>query len=89
MLHADADHVVPGADKVRHVKGEGRVAIGPHAQVVAVDPHPGVLVHAAEGDAHQLARHILRQGEVLAVPAGAAGQIAGAAGMAAVKGTGH
>ena len=85
MLHTDADHVFPGADKLAHVIGEGGVAIGAGAQVVAVAPHPGMLVHAAEGDAHSLARSFLRQEKVLAVPGGAAGQIPGAAGVVPVK----
>ena len=89
MLHADADHVLPGANKRAHIIGEGGVAIGAGAQVVAVAPHPGMLVYATEGDAHPLARSLLRQEEVLAVPGGAAGQIPGAAGVVPVKGMLH
>ena len=86
VLHAHADHIFARADKGAHIMRKGRIAIGPLSEIIAVDPHARMLIHAAEGHANALARSFLGQGEVLSVPCGAAGQIAGAAGIFLIEG---
>ena len=72
--HVDARHQVPG-DVVR----EADVAVGPAAQVDAVDPDVAVHVHAVELEPRHLAPRPGGQPKRLAIPADARGEVAHAA----------
>ena len=60
----------------REVVGEADIAIGTHAQRMAVDPHLAALIDAVEFDLHAFARRRSGQGETLAIPAKSRRQIA-------------
>ena len=68
---------------------KGSIAVWTFAKVVTVDPYAGMFIQAVEGDTYPLTRHTFRHGEVLAIPGGAARQIACAASVAEIKGMLH
>ena len=89
VLHADAKHILAGTDKRGDIMSKGSIAVWTFAKVVTVDPYAGMFIHAVEGDTYPLTRHTFRHGEVLAIPGGAARQIACAASVAEIKGMLH
>ncbi|MPN61032.1 hypothetical protein SDC9_208766 [bioreactor metagenome] len=86
MLRPHGQHVFTRHQEFTDVIGEGAVAIGALAQVIAVDPYPRVLVDALKGHPGQLSLCLLRKGKAEAVPADPAGQVARAAGTIPGKG---
>ena len=76
VVHPHRDHVArrPVVEVGRQRVAERAVSVRPLPQVMPVDPHFAVAVHAIELDEHQPARVPRGQGEGLAVPAHAAGE---------------
>ena len=58
----------------REIVGEGDVAIGALAQILAVDPHFAVLIDAVELDDDRAVLGRLGQAEAFAIPADARGK---------------
>ena len=87
VLHHHREHVgrVPvGVDEAGDVVAVARVAVRVVAERLAVEVDVGVLEDAVEVDRDALARHRGRQRERLAVPAQAAGEVAGGVALAGV-----
>ena len=89
VLRPQRDHVLPFPHKRGEIEGELRVSVGMLSEIIAVDPHPGVLIHALKGQPDPLFRFLLRQRKMLPVPAGSSRQIPGTAGPAGIKGMLH
>ena len=85
VLHLHGQHVVALIVQVLlgQLEGKRGIAIGVEAQLMAIEVHGGVHVHAAEIDRYDLVLPLRGDGEGLAVPAGAAQQVA-ALGLAAL-----
>ena len=86
-LHAHGHNVfrLAEAGEIGDIKADLRVAVRPHAKVIAVHPDPGILVDAVEHEADASAFRLRGQREMLAVPCCAAGQVARAARAIPVK----
>ena len=89
MLRPQRDHVLPFPHKRGEIEGELRVSVGMLSEIIAVDPHPGVLIHSLKGQPDPLRGLLLRQRKMLPVPAGSSRQISGSAGPADVEGVLH
>ena len=76
VIDLDSDHVLLAElDVVGDIKGEGGVAIGVAAQLLAIDIDGGVHVHTIEVDADLLVPECLIQSEGLAIPADTTGEV--------------
>ena len=89
MLHPHRDHIFTRPHKGRYVIAEGGISIGPLSQVIAVYPHPCVLVYPPKANAHPLSCHTIRQNKMFPVPGRSSRQIPCATGVAFVKGISH
>ena len=83
VVHAHGHHIGGGAEiEVGcQLVFERRVAVGPVAEEVAIDPHVAIAVDAVEGQEDPAAAQRFVELERLAIPADAARQEAGSAGV--------
>lgn len=89
VVHADGEDVVPvKMELFRDVIGEGNIAVGAAAEIVAVAPDTAVLVDPVEANGDPFAPPFLSGRHADAVPADAPRQITGAAGIFPGKGQG-